>query len=168
MSLCPNKVWTVCVFLMFIWSSLEGKTCRALLLVLPTFSPKHFFLQFSETNCKNKMRNQEVSDSKTSSSVCSISCYSITILHHGHQEWNPAGRGVWLFTCVFMCAVKHHHESCLVSNKHHLKKTSCITANIYLNQQSSHAQHPQSSFLSFQVWKTSVSQMSQIFFLGVK
>ena len=96
--------------------------------MLPTFSPKH--LLFSETNCKNTMRNQQVSDSKTSSSVCSFSCYSITILHHGHQEWSPAGGGVWLFTCVFMCAVKHHHESCLVSNKHRIN-TFILTNNLY-------------------------------------
>ncbi|KAJ4928785.1 hypothetical protein JOQ06_004410 [Pogonophryne albipinna] len=69
------------VTVMLVCSSSEGNTSRALLLLLPTFSQKHFPISSQKITLSHF---EEATDSQATQIL--VILRTMTILHHGHQE----------------------------------------------------------------------------------
>ena len=125
------------------------KQCCA--AIVSMFSPKHFtHLSFlRKFNAKIKWGTKRCQTTKTSS-----------YLFFPAASASPCCIKVWLFISLFMCAVKHHHESWLFSNNHYIQKRTVALLQTFLFNNSLHTFNFLSSrLLPFTRSNTSLTEM---------
>ena len=123
--LCAHTVWTVLMCSCWLSGPHQRSNLQSSAAVVDHILTKTLLLQFSE-----KMQRQNEEPTGLRPVKRHLICVLSQLLQHHRTAPRTSRVNLWWsMTLTFhLCAhaVNHQHASCLFSDKHHLKKTSCF------------------------------------------